>query len=176
MEVRAPQKGVITALLAKEGDTVEVGQPAFKMNPSGASSAEAAANEDASTTRVEPATESVAAPDAPVETASDAVTSTGAESMDILVPEMGESIKEGTVQVWEKKVGDSFKEDEVIVMLETDKIMVDVRAPKAGVLQAQLAKEGDTVAVGSKIASFSFLQEGQSPGAISAFFGGWGFF
>jgi 2-oxoglutarate dehydrogenase E2 component (dihydrolipoamide succinyltransferase) len=67
------------------------------------------------------------------------------------VPSMGDSITEGTIVQWLKSPGDSVAQDEVVVVLETDKVSIDVRAPEAGVLMEQLAKEGDSVEVGAPL-------------------------
>ena len=71
----------------------------------------------------------------------------------IIVPTLGESIKEATVAKWLKKLGDSVGADEAIVSLETDKVSVDVTSPKSGVLKEILAEEGSTVQVGGLIGS-----------------------
>ncbi|KAG5185446.1 dihydrolipoamide succinyltransferase [Tribonema minus] len=63
---------------------------------------------------------------------------------------MGDSISEGTIVQWMKAEGDSVAVDDVLVVLETDKVSVDVRSPEAGTLAAQLAGEGDTVQVSDK--------------------------
>jgi 2-oxoglutarate dehydrogenase E2 component (dihydrolipoamide succinyltransferase) len=74
-------------------------------------------------------------------------------AQDIIIPALGESITEATVGQWLKKVGDAVTADEPIVSLETDKVAVEVPSPVAGVLTAHMAAEGDTVTVGSIIAS-----------------------
>src|SRR5688572_28753044 len=71
---------------------------------------------------------------------------------DVQVPALGESITEGTLAQWLKKVGDSVAADEPIASLETDKVTVEVPSPVAGVLAEQVADEGDTVTVGAVIA------------------------
>jgi len=71
----------------------------------------------------------------------------------IIVPTLGESIKEATVAKWLKKLGDSVGADEAIVSLETDKVSVDVTSPKSGVLKEILAEEGSTVQVGGLLGS-----------------------
>eukprot|EP01053_Blabericola_migrator_P006197 Blabericola_migrator_1__6196@NODE_3129_length_2016_cov_309_804002_g1959_i0_p1_GENE_NODE_3129_length_2016_cov_309_804002_g1959_i0NODE_3129_length_2016_cov_309_804002_g1959_i0_p1_ORF_typecomplete_len381_score94_702oxoacid_dh/PF00198_23/1_9e84Biotin_lipoyl/PF00364_22/1e19Biotin_lipoyl_2/PF13533_6/0_79Biotin_lipoyl_2/PF13533_6/6_7e06HlyD_D23/PF16576_5/2_7HlyD_D23/PF16576_5/0_00032RnfC_N/PF13375_6/0_0046HlyD_3/PF13437_6/1_1e03HlyD_3/PF13437_6/0_011HlyD_2/PF12700_7/39HlyD_2/PF12700_7/0_13HlyD_2/PF1270 len=72
-------------------------------------------------------------------------------SIDVKVPSMGESITEGTIQTLKKKYGDSVKVDELIAVIETDKISVDVTSPAAGKLTSVKAKEGDTVYVGDVV-------------------------
>ena len=71
---------------------------------------------------------------------------------DVHVPTLGESITEGTLASWLKKPGEAVAADEAIAELETDKVSVEVPSPVAGVMSAQLVKEGDTVAVGAVIA------------------------
>lgn len=72
----------------------------------------------------------------------------------IKVPEFPESISEGTVSKWHKKVGDSVKRDENLVDIETDKVVLEVVAPADGVLEAIGKKEGETVKSGEVIGSF----------------------
>lgn len=70
----------------------------------------------------------------------------------VKVPELAESITEGTIAEWLKSVGDSVDKGEAIVELETDKVNVEVVSEDAGVLQETLFDEGDTVEVGQAIA------------------------
>jgi 2-oxoglutarate dehydrogenase E2 component (dihydrolipoamide succinyltransferase) len=72
-------------------------------------------------------------------------------AIDILVPQMGESVTEGVIAQWLKNEGDTVSADEPLVEVETDKITVEVPAPSAGVLTKQSAGEGDTVNVGDII-------------------------
>ncbi len=69
--------------------------------------------------------------------------------MDIVVPELGESITEATVAVWLAKPGEAVASDQPIVELETDKATLEIGAPKAGVLAEVLVEEGEDVAVGA---------------------------
>ncbi|GAN68042.1 2-oxoglutarate dehydrogenase complex dihydrolipoyllysine-residue succinyltransferase [Acetobacter orleanensis] len=70
-------------------------------------------------------------------------------SVEIKVPTLGESVTTATVAKWLKKAGDTVAADEPIVELETDKVSVEVPAPQAGVLGAEVAKVGDEVEVGA---------------------------
>ncbi|EMR69575.1 putative 2-oxoacid dehydrogenase acyltransferase protein [Eutypa lata UCREL1] len=70
----------------------------------------------------------------------------------VKVPQMAESITEGTLKQWNKQVGDYVEQDEEIATIETDKIDVAVNAPEAGVLKELLANEEDTVVVDQEIA------------------------
>ena len=71
---------------------------------------------------------------------------------EVKVPELAESITEGTIAEWLKNLGDSVEKGEAILELETDKVNVEVVSEEAGVLSEQLASEGDTVEVGQAIA------------------------
>src|ERR1700704_1649747 len=68
------------------------------------------------------------------------------------MPQMGESIAEGTLSRWLKKVGDEVKRDEPILEIPTDKVDAEIPAPAAGVLAEILVKEGETVAVQTVVA------------------------
>ncbi|AUQ24722.1 2-oxoglutarate dehydrogenase complex dihydrolipoyllysine-residue succinyltransferase [Dickeya zeae] len=66
-------------------------------------------------------------------------------SVDILVPDLPESVADATVATWHKKPGDSVQRDEVLVEIETDKVVLEVPAIEAGVLEVVLEAEGATV-------------------------------
>lgn len=71
---------------------------------------------------------------------------------EVKVPELAESITEGTIAEWLKQVGDTVDKGEAILELETDKVNVEVVSEEAGTIQELLAEEGDTVEVGQAIA------------------------
>ncbi|MCE1781772.1 E3 binding domain-containing protein, partial [Enterobacter hormaechei] len=66
-------------------------------------------------------------------------------SVDILVPDLPESVADATVAVWHKKQGDRVERDEVLVEIETDKVVLEVPASEAGVLEAILEEKDATV-------------------------------
>ncbi len=72
--------------------------------------------------------------------------------VDVIMPQMGESIAEGTVSRWLKKVGDSVKRDEPIFEISTDKVDAEIPAPSAGVLAEIIVTEGQTVAIQTIVA------------------------
>ncbi|KAG5551054.1 hypothetical protein RHGRI_009471 [Rhododendron griersonianum] len=80
--------------------------------------------------------------------------------VDAVVPFMGESISDGTLAKFLKNPGDRVEVDEPIAQIETDKVTIDVASPEAGVIQKFVAKEGDTVEPGTKIAVISKSGEG----------------
>jgi pyruvate dehydrogenase E2 component (dihydrolipoamide acetyltransferase) len=73
--------------------------------------------------------------------------------IDVIMPQMGESIAEGTLSRWMKKVGDAVKRDEPIFEISTDKVDAEIPAPVAGVLAEILVTEGQTVAVQTVVAT-----------------------
>src|SRR3954469_12221442 len=68
------------------------------------------------------------------------------------MPQMGESIAEGTLSKWLKKIGDEVRRDEPIFEISTDKVDAEIPAPNAGVLAEILVQEGQTVPVGTVVA------------------------
>ena len=73
-------------------------------------------------------------------------------TIDVIMPQMGESIAEGTLSRWIKKAGDAVKRDEPIFEISTDKVDAEIPAPAAGVLSEILVQEGQTVAVQTVVA------------------------
>jgi 2-oxoglutarate dehydrogenase E2 component (dihydrolipoamide succinyltransferase) len=146
-EVPSPSAGVITAIMFQEGDTVEVGKVICVLGGEG-SAAAAPAPAAAPTPAPTPAPAPVAAP-APAPAAAPAA---GGGEIDVVMPKMGESIQEGKVLRWVKKVGDKIERDEVLLEISTDKVDTEVPSPAAGTLVAILANEGDVVEVGKVVA------------------------
>ena len=72
--------------------------------------------------------------------------------VDMIMPQMGESIAEGTIIKWLKKEGDKVEKDEIILEISTDKVDSEIPSPQAGVIKKLLVPEGETVQVGSVIA------------------------
>src|SRR2546422_6032270 len=72
--------------------------------------------------------------------------------IDVLMPQMGESIAEGTVSKWLKKIGDQVKRDEPLFEISTDKVDAEIPAPAAGVLAEIKVQEGQTVPVQTLVA------------------------
>src|ERR687893_37397 len=77
---------------------------------------------------------------------------TSMAKIDVIMPQMGESIAEGTLSRWIKKVGEAVRRDEPIFEISTDKVDAEIPAPGAGVLAEILVQEGQTVAVQTVVA------------------------
>jgi len=85
-------------------------------------------------------------------------------AVEILMPELGESVHEGTVSRWLKKVGDFVKEDEPVVEIMTDKVNTELPAPASGILTQILINEGDPVEV---FHAMGIIEESGSAGATA---------
>ncbi len=72
--------------------------------------------------------------------------------MDVLMPQLGETVTEGTVAAWHKKAGDTVEKGEMLLDVETDKVATEIPAPVSGVLSSINVAEGDTVDVGTVLA------------------------
>ena len=146
-EVPAPVGGVLAEILVPEGTTVEVGTVIARINT------DADANVNIEAPKVE-TTPSVQAK--PVEAVADvptgAVQASNGNLVDVVMPKMGESLQEGTIIRWFKKVGDKIERDEMILEISTDKVDTEVPAPVGGVIAEILVPEGTTVEVGTVIA------------------------
>src|SRR5688500_20226011 len=83
--------------------------------------------------------------------------------IDVIMPQMGESIAEGTLSRWLKKVGDAVKRDEPIFEISTDKVDAEIPAPNAGVIAEIIVTEGQTVPVQTIVAQIgrASCREGQ---------------
>ena len=72
--------------------------------------------------------------------------------MDVIMPQLGETVTEGTVANWYKKVGDTVRADEPLFEVETDKVTTEIPSIATGVLKAILVEAGATVPVGTVLA------------------------
>ena len=147
-EVPSPASGVITQIMFQEGDTVEVGKVICVLGGDGAAVAPAAS---APTPAAAPAPAAPAPAPTPAAAPAPAPAAGGGE-IDVVMPKMGESIQEGKVLRWVKKVGDKIERDEVLLEISTDKVDTEVPSPASGTLVAILANEGDVVEVGKVVA------------------------
>jgi pyruvate dehydrogenase E2 component (dihydrolipoamide acetyltransferase) len=160
-EIPSPAAGVLTKIIAHEDDTVEVdGELALIGDPSEAGTSEVPAQapsqpqpEAEAPPQPEPEPEpAAAAPPEPEPAAPAQQDSGGGTTTPVLMPELGESVTEGTVTRWLKKVGDSVQVDEPLVEVSTDKVDTEIPSPVAGVLVSITADEDATVPVGGELA------------------------
>jgi len=85
--------------------------------------------------------------------------------MDVVMPQLGETVKEGTLTVWRKKVGERVEANEPLFEVSTDKVETEIPAPVSGVVSAILVAEGSTVQVGAALA---VIEEEGKPRAVPA--------
>ena len=72
--------------------------------------------------------------------------------IEVQVPQLSESVAEGTLASWKKKIGDAVARDEILIDIETDKVVLEVPSPAAGVLVEIVKADGETVVSGELIA------------------------
>ena len=144
-EIPSPVAGVLIKVLAEEDDTVEVGDIICEIGEEGEEPADAAdEKEEKAEGKEEPKQEEKA--EAPKKS------SGSGSASDVTMPELGESVTEGTITTWLKEVGDDVEIDEPLLEVSTDKVDTEIPSPVAGTLVEILAEEDDTVEVGDVIA------------------------
>ncbi len=124
-EVPAPASGTLTKILKGPDEVVKIGEALAELEPGGGSSDGAPP----------------AAPDA-----------APAEPIDLVMPEMGESVTEGTVLEWHKQAGEAVSEGETIIEVSTDKVDAEVPSPVSGTVVETLVEPDDVVKVGQPLA------------------------
>jgi len=82
---------------------------------------------------------------------------------DVTMPQLGETVTEGTITKWHKAVGDQIAEDEVLFEVSTDKVDSEVPSPVSGYVAEILVPEGETVEVGARLAVISDQPAGTAP-------------
>ena len=152
-EIPSPANGILSEIIVKEGETVEVGTTVAVLQ-----------------TDEEPASSETGA-----EISSEQISVQSEESMhdaigknipqisaegeagifEITMPKMGESVVEGTIIKWYKKVGDPVKKDETLFEISTDKVDTEIPSPEEGILVEILVAEQQTVEVGTLVARLS---------------------
>ncbi len=175
-EIPSPAAGVLTKIIAQEDDTVEVGGELAVIGDAsegGAPEAPAqapsqpepqASHDEKAPSQPEPEPEPAApARQEPAPAAPARADSGGGAATPVLMPELGESVTEGTVTRWLKKVGDSVQVDEPLVEVSTDKVDTEIPSPVAGVLVSITADEDATVPVGGELARIGVGAEAGAP-------------
>jgi len=169
-EVPSPESGVLVEILVEADETVEVGQPIAIIETdaeeaetvSGNGKSEKAEPEEkeeektkAEKEKAEKEEEQTASEekktkkeDEPEDEGSDE----DGERIEIVMPQMGESVMEGEIIEWAKKVGDKVEVDETLLEIATDKVDTEVPSPETGTLVKILVEAGETVEVGQPIA------------------------
>ncbi|MCM6773420.1 2-oxoglutarate dehydrogenase, E2 component, dihydrolipoamide succinyltransferase [Nocardia sp. CDC159] len=155
-EIPSPAAGVLTKIVAKEDDVVEVGGELGVIGDANEApaqdSAPAPQAEQAPAQQPEPEPEPAQQQPAEQPAAQQPAASSGpAEGTPVKMPELGESVTEGTVTRWLKQVGDEVAVDEPLLEVSTDKVDTEIPSPVAGTLLEITAQEDDVVAVGGQL-------------------------
>ena len=144
-EIPSPVAGTILEIKAEEDDTVDVGAVIAIIGDEGESAPATEESADSSEKAAE-------TPDKPAEDAESEAPAASGDATDVEMPELGESVTEGTITQWLKSVGDTVEVDEPLLEVSTDKVDTEIPSPVAGTLIEILAEEDDTVDVGAVIA------------------------
>ncbi len=176
-EVPSPIGGILLEIRANEGETVEVNSVVGILGAEGESAVtngksadngetETAKAEDKSIAEETKQAEIIESSESPAAASEDSSSPTNsdnptdsensvnvasADSTEVVMPQMGESITEGTVSKWLKKVGDKIEKDEPLLEISTDKVDAEVPSPIAGTLLRIIHQEGETVEVGTAV-------------------------
>jgi 2-oxoglutarate dehydrogenase E1 component len=174
-EVPAPASGTITKILVQVDEEVDVGKPLAEIDPNGGPPEAAAEVEedtqeetpDTTQEEDEPSAESDGAEEpsgGEKATSDDATVSAGKEleggGLEIVMPEMGESVTEGEVLEWHVSEGDAIEEGQTIVEVSTDKVDAEVPAPASGTITKILVGPDETVEVGKPLGE---MAKGEAP-------------
>ena len=158
-EVPSPVAGVLLEIRAEEDDTIEVGDVIAIIGDAGEAPATTPAA-PAAPAEPEPAP-AAAAPATPAAPAAPATSG----AVDVVMPELGESVTEGVITQWLKSVGDTVAVDEALLEVSTDKVDTEVPSPIAGTIVEILFEEDDTVEVGDVIARIGDKNAAPAPAA-----------
>ncbi|MCE8019501.1 2-oxoglutarate dehydrogenase complex dihydrolipoyllysine-residue succinyltransferase [Halomonas sp. MCCC 1A11036] len=153
LEVVAPEAGTLSEVLVEEGDIVQSEQVLGRIGAGSAKGGEQQSEKASEKADAKAKSEAKAAPAA------------GGQKHEVKAPTFPESIQEGTVATWHKKVGETVKRDEVLADIETDKVVLEVVAPADGAIAEIKAEEGSQVASEAVLAIFT---EGASGAATAA--------
>ena len=146
-EIPSPVAGVLLEILAEEDDTVDVGAVIATIGEEGETPSDSSSDDSK-----EEAPEEEPAEEPEAEESTDEAPAASGDATDVTMPELGESVTEGTITSWLKKVGDTVEVDEPLLEVSTDKVDTEIPSPVAGTLVEILAEEDDTVDVGAVIA------------------------
>ena len=147
-EIPSPVAGTLVEIRVKAGDMAEVHSVIAVIDTEGGAAASPAA--------------------APAATAPAAGAAAGGARTDVVMPQMGESVAEGTVSRWLKQVGDTVGRDEPLLEISTDKVDAEIPSPVAGTLVEILVQAGQTAEVGAPVAVIAGAGGASAPAAAPA--------
>lgn len=152
-EVPSPIKGTLSSIKVPEGDTVDVGTVVATIDGNGSLEIDTNEGKDISEEKLNASTLQVESITSEVES------KRSGNVIEIAMPKMGESVMEGTIIKWFKKVGDTVNKDETIFEISTDKVDTEIPSPVDGTVTEILVAEQETVEVGTIVAKISSTNE-----------------
>jgi pyruvate dehydrogenase E2 component (dihydrolipoamide acetyltransferase) len=151
-EIPSPAAGTLQEIKIAEGATVQINTVVCTIAEAGAPAAAGPAATPAAA-HVEAAAPAAPGPEpATAAPAAAAPAAAAGPGTDVVMPQMGESITEGTITKWLKKVGDTVQRDEPIFEISTDKVDAEIPSPAAGILTEIKVPEGTTVTINTVVA------------------------
>ncbi|HMH16414.1 MAG TPA: 2-oxoglutarate dehydrogenase, E2 component, dihydrolipoamide succinyltransferase [Edaphobacter sp.] len=178
-EIPSPAAGILKDIKITEGTTVQINTVVATIEENGSGSAPApSASSAKAETAASPAADTAtpAAVDTPAATQGNpaeaevaaAGTNVAGPGTEVLMPQMGESITEGTITKWLKKVGDTVQRDEPIFEISTDKVDAEIPSPVAGTLTEIKVGEGKTVTINTVVAVIGGAAGKAAPASAAA--------
>src|SRR5215831_16614941 len=167
-EIPSPVKGVLVEIKFPEGATVEINTVVAVLAENGTGTAKAPPAAPAASEAAVPAVPAKTSGTAKPEAAPPAAARVSTGAVEIVMPQMGESIFEGSITKWLKKIGDAVERDEPLFEISTDKVDAEIPSPVAGVLTEIKAGEGETVQVNVVVAVIA-TSDGSSSAGDRAF-------
>ena len=152
-EIPSPVAGTILEIKAEEDDTIEVGEVIALIGDEDEADSSSDDSDDSDDDKSEDKEESKSEEkEDKDEKKSGSSSKASGETTDVEMPELGESVTEGTITQWLKSVGDTVEVDEPLLEVSTDKVDTEIPSPVAGTLVEILAEEDETIEVGEAIA------------------------
>ena len=162
-EIPSPAAGVLTEIRAQEGSTVQVNAVVGVIGDGATAAASASAAAPAAPKAEAPRAE--AAPAAPAPVAESKPAPAAGPGQNVVMPQMGESIFEGTITKWLKNVGDTVQRDEPLFEISTDKVDAEIPSPAAGVLTEIKVPAGQVAQINTVVAVIGGAGEAPAPAA-----------
>lgn len=151
-EIPSPIEGIVAEIIAEEGTTLDVGKTvAFIESDSDVNISPTEFSVQKEETAAEKIDETKSTNEISMQNSS--------QLIDIPMPKMGESVMEGTIIKWHKKIGETIKQDEILFEISTDKVDTEVPSPVNGTLSEILVNEQETVDVGIIVAKISTSEQ-----------------
>ena len=151
-EIPSPAAGMLKEIKILEGTTVQINTVVCSIDEAGSASASAETAATPAADSATPAAVDTPAAQEPAPATATEPSATEAPGTEIMMPQMGESITEGTITKWLKKVGDTVQRDEPIFEISTDKVDAEIPSPVAGKLTEIKVVEGTTVQINTVVA------------------------